>query len=173
MTPNDFSSMYADQLSFVWKSLRRLGVAERDLDDLTQEVFIVAFQRIASYEPSRPLRPWLFGIALRVASGHRRRAFVHREVGGSLPRFFFDQRPSPLDAAETAQTMARVLAALETLRMERKAVFILHDIDGHSIPEVAEALSIPVNTAYTRLRAARADFTTAYRGLTAEEPHEQ
>ncbi|MDP1922487.1 MAG: RNA polymerase sigma factor [Myxococcales bacterium] len=163
MSPADFAALYERELSYVWNSLRRLGVAPSDLDDLTQEVFVTAFQRIATYDAGRPLRPWLFGIAFRIASARRERAFVHKEVGGDAMPEAPDEAPSPHRAMENAQTLARVLKALETLRMERKAVFILHDIEGQSVPEVAAALSIPLNTAYTRLRAARADFTDAFR----------
>lgn len=169
VTPIDFSTLYANELSYVYRSLQRLGVPTRELDDLTQEVFITAFQRFDTYDQKRPLRPWLFGIAFRVASAQRNRAQVRREVAGELPDTR-DERPSPHDSAEHSQTLAKVLLALDTLRIERKAVFILHDIEGQSIPEVAAALAIPLNTAYTRLRAARAEFTEAFRRLAPESP---
>lgn len=168
MTPAEFAAVYRAEVSYVWKSLKRLGVPTADLDDLTQEVFVTAFQRFDTYDSRRPLRPWLFGIAFRVASALRQRASTRREVGGVAPTEPLDSGPTPLQVVENLQKRERVLRALDTLRLERKAVFILADIEGQSVPEVAEALSVPLNTAYTRLRAARADFTRAYR-QTAED----
>ncbi|MFZ5471315.1 MAG: RNA polymerase sigma factor, partial [Myxococcota bacterium] len=65
------------------------------------------------------------------------------------------------------QARELVLRALEPLHPDRKAIFILHDIDGCSVPQAAEALAVPVNTAYTRLRAARLDFSSQLRRLRA------
>lgn len=164
MTGDQFSALYAQELSWVWNSLRRLGVPVPDLDDLTQEVFVTAWQRLGSYDESRPLRPWLFGIAFRVAAARRNRAHVSREVSGVAVEAK-DERPSPEDDAAAAKTRAMVLKALEGLRIERKAIFILHDLEGLPVPEAAEVLEVPLNTAYTRLRAARQEFAEAFRRL--------
>lgn len=169
MTRDQFSALYAQEVSWVWQTLRRLGVPPHDLDDLTQEVFVTAWQRLDSYDDRRPLRPWLFGIAFRVASARRNRAHVSREVPDDALDVK-DERPSPEDDAAAAKTRALVLKALETLRLERRAVFILHDLEGQSIPEVAAVLEVPVNTAYTRLRAARQEFAEAFRKLKGGEP---
>lgn len=163
MTAAEFATAYTQQLQYVWHTLRRLGVAPPELDDLTQEVFITAFQRIDSYDDQRPLRPWLFGIAFRVASARRQRAVQRHEVSDTATPEVSDAAPSPQRSLEATQKLARVQAALDTLRLERKVVFILHDIEGLAMPEVARTLSIPLNTAYTRLRLARADFTEAWR----------
>lgn len=162
VTPTDFASLYAAELPFVWKSLRRLGASPADLHDLTQEVFTTAFERFSTYDPSRPLRPWLFGIAFRKLAAHRSRVVRAREVSAEALEVH-DERPGPEAAAENSLQMARVLKALEALRLERRAVFILHDIEGLSVPEVAASLSIPLNTAYSRLRLARAEFVVAFR----------
>src|SRR6266849_1516490 len=76
----DFDAIYGAEFPYVWHSLRRLGVQGRDLEDLTHDVFATAFRRRADYDPSRPMRPWLFGIAFRVASEFRRRAHTARVV---------------------------------------------------------------------------------------------
>lgn len=170
MTLPDFTKLYVQELSFVWNSLRRFGVPQSDLEDLTQEVFTAAFRGLDRFQPSRPVRPWLFGIAFRVASNQRRRVGARREVASEAAAAITDGRASPQTNVERAQTLERVQQALDTLSMERKALFILHDIEGHGMPEVAEALDVPLNTAYTRLRAARADFTAAYRKQSGEEP---
>jgi len=154
----DFRTVYESHFDYVFHSLRRLGVPTRDLEDLLHEVFL-AFYR-SGYDPERPLKPWLFGIAFRIASDWRRRAQNRYE----LPSEPLDA-PSPgLAADEQVELRERrrlVQAALEGIELERRAVFVMHDIDGLSMPEIAEVLEAPLNTLYSRLRLARADFAAA------------
>jgi RNA polymerase sigma factor (sigma-70 family) len=75
-----FRSVFDGELNFVWNTLRRFGVAERDLEDLAHEVFVVVDRQLGSYDPSRPLRPWLFTIAFRCASDYRRLARHRHET---------------------------------------------------------------------------------------------
>jgi RNA polymerase sigma-70 factor (ECF subfamily) len=74
-----------------------------------------------------------------------------------------DPAPNALDHLVQAEAMSLAQAALDTLDIERRAIFILHEIDGCAMPEVARVLTIPVNTAYSRLRVAREQFQTAVR----------
>lgn len=170
-TPNAFQAVYERELPYVHHSLLRLGVLPKDAEDLAQDVFVIAFRQFDSYDSSRPLRPWLFGIAFRVASGFRNRAqqaHEHQELSGALGGMAADGLTStPDDALASRQARELVLRALQPLHPDRRAIFILHDIDGCSVPEAAQALSVPVNTAYTRLRAARQDFTSQLRRLRA------
>lgn len=159
----DFNDIFRKQFGYVWNALRRLGVAERDLEDLTQQVFLDVYRRLDSFEPGRPIRPWLFGFALRAASNHRRLA---RHV---LELFRTQDAPSPglapdelLVARENAERAERALARVE---LNRRAVLLLHEVDGHTMPEIAEALQIPLNTAYSRLRLARDEYERAFRRL--------
>src|SRR5207248_771229 len=76
-----------------------------------------------------------------------------------------DPRPSAVDRLVEAESLSIGYAALERMELDRRAVFILHELDGSSIPDVARALSIPLNTAYSRLRAAREEFNDAARRL--------
>ncbi len=162
-----FREIFERELSYVFTTLRRLGVAESDREDLASEVFFRVFQRLEDYDPDRPIKPWLFAFALRVAAEHRRRARNrHEELGGAS------------DAAEDAIAPARsggddadlVYAALEALDLDKRAVLVMHDLDDQSVPEIARALAIPEGTAYTRLRAARAQFTAAVRRIQRRDP---
>src|SRR5262245_51695660 len=72
MTPPDFASVYRQHFAYVFRTLRRLGVRTAELDDLVQEAFTGLLRRMPDYEPDRPIEPWLFGIAFRVAAAHRR-----------------------------------------------------------------------------------------------------
>ncbi|MHB1845114.1 MAG: RNA polymerase sigma factor [Deltaproteobacteria bacterium] len=157
-------SLYQSEGQYVWNSLRRLGVRDADLEDLTHEVFIVALRRLPSYDPLRPIRPWLFGIATRVA-GHQRRWWRRRgETLGELPDVE-DPGPPPDEALADREQRALLIRALGRIKLERRAVLILHELDEVAIPEIARALSIPLNTAYSRLRIGRAELVAAVRRL--------
>ncbi len=162
-----FEDVYERERDYVWRSLRRLGVPERHLEDVAHDVLVVVHRKLDDYQPARPLRPWLFGIALRVASDFRRSAKNARET----PRDDLegvDESPHARGAdamLEEAQGRALVYRALDTLDDDRRAVFVLHEIDGEAVPAIAEALSIPVNTAYSRLRVAREEFAASVRRL--------
>ncbi len=162
--PLDPAAMYEAEADYVWNALRRLGVPERDRDDVCHDVFIAAFRRLDGYERSRPLRPWLFGFCLRTAARYRERARHRREVPGELPDAA-DPRAGAEDVVALSEKQRLVERALEGIELDRRGVFILHDIDGQGMPEIALALGLRLNTAYSRLRLARAEFTTALRRL--------
>jgi RNA polymerase sigma-70 factor (ECF subfamily) len=135
-------------------------VRAADVHDVAQEVFLTVHQRMADFDASRPVRPWLFGIAFR-------RALRHRSLARHLRELFdlgFDAPdPAPLadDQIARCEDRARVLAAIERIELHRRAVFILHEIDETPMPVIAATLEIPLNTAYSRLRLAREDFAKA------------
>lgn len=160
----DFAAVFEAELSYVHRALCRLGVRSADLEDLTHDVFLVVHESLPRFDARRPMRPWLFGIAFRVASDYRRRARFRREVPGEAEDAV-DVSP-PVDEQLAADEARRlVLRALDQIELDRRAVLVMHDIDGHGVPEIAEALAIPLNTAYSRLRLARADFKAAVRRL--------
>ena len=150
----DFAAVYRDHLEYVWRTLRRFGVAPKDLEDLAHEVFLVVHRRLADYDRARPMRPWLFGIAFRIASEHRRKVARRSEDADA------DELPAASDASPEQQAVQRQAIqlahrALATLDDDARAVFLLAELDGFAVTEVAHSLEIPVNTAYTRLRRAR------------------
>ena len=156
-TPLTFAAIFESEFAYVWNSARRLGVPERDLEDVSHDVFFRVYERWADYDQERPLRPWLFGFAFRVASDYRRRFSHRREVLG-VDTESIDPSRNALDQVIRAEALSVAQHALNGLEIERRAVFILHEIDGCPIPEVARSLSIPLNTAYSRLRLAREQF---------------
>jgi RNA polymerase sigma-70 factor (ECF subfamily) len=162
--PPDFTAIFDQHFDYVWFTLRRFGVPPRDLDDVAHDVFIQVYQHFDKYDPTRPLRPWLFGFAYRLASDYRRLA-RHRRETLDEPCDAVDGAPSAVDRAATRQTIDLVWTALEQLDLDRRAILVLHDIEGHSIPEVASALDIPLNTAYSRLRLARDQFAKSVHRL--------
>ena len=155
-----FREIFGSQFQYVWNALRRLGVPVRDLEDLTHDVFLRVYRQWHQFDPARPVRPWLFAFAFRVASDYRRRAAHRREVLEPAAESL-DPEPTAADQLERAEMLSAGWAVLETLDMGRRAVFILYELDGCSMPEVAMALGIPVNTAYSRLRLAREQFRSS------------
>jgi RNA polymerase sigma-70 factor (ECF subfamily) len=159
-----FDGIFREHFDYVWASLRRLGVADADRDDVAQDVFVTAYRRLGSYDTARPIRPWLFGIAARVAADHRRLARHGREVSEPCPERPA-REPGPERALEAAEARDLVVAALGRVGDERRPVIILHDIDEVPMVEIARALSIPLHTGYSRLRKARRELADAVRRL--------
>ena len=164
----DFPSLYKQEFGYAWRTLRRLGVRESDLPDLAHDFFIVVFRHISDYDSSRPVRPWLFGIAFRVVSDYRRSARFARETLDDAPDVVDRAQPADEQIAER-QARAAVMRVLEQLDLDRRAVLVMHDLEGQPVPEIAAALAIPVATAYSRLRLAREDLAAAVKRLRARE----
>jgi RNA polymerase sigma-70 factor, ECF subfamily len=161
----DFPTLYRSEFAYVWNTLRRLGAPTRDLEDLAHDLFVVVHRHLGDYDPGRPLRPWLFGIAVRVLSDYRRTFRNSRERldSRSPAGEAIDGRPAADEQLADAQARALLMTALDQLPPDRRAVLVMHDLDGIGVPEIAAALEIPLNTAYSRLRLARADLTAAVR----------
>jgi RNA polymerase sigma-70 factor, ECF subfamily len=166
--PLDLQTIYRSELAYVWKTLRRLGAPPADQEDLAHDVFLVVHRHLPDYDPTRPLRPWLFGIALRVVSDFRRLGRNLHEIPGERldPP---DAAPTPHEQVEERQARAQLMQALDTLDLDRRAVFVMHEIDEVPVPEIARTLDIPLNTAYSRLRLARADVAAFLGRLRRQE----
>lgn len=160
----DFDAVYREHIGYVWKSLQRLGTRSADLEDLAHDVFTIAYRKRESFDSERPVRPWLFGIAFRVASDNRRRARHSVEVSTETDYADPGQRHD-----ELAGKRRLCQSALAELNIEQRAVLVMHDLDGHTAPEIADAMQIPLNTVYSRLRLARAKFTMVVRRLDMEK----
>jgi RNA polymerase sigma-70 factor (ECF subfamily) len=166
----EFRAIFDREVSYVLNTLRRLGVREADLPDQTQEVFVVVHALMDDFDPARALRPWLFGIAYRTASRYRRLAKNAREIPTDLQeRAVADGAPLADEQLVRAQAMDLAIRALDAIDLPRRSVFIMSELDGVAMPEIARALDIPVNTAYSRLRLARADFSAALKRIRARD----
>jgi RNA polymerase sigma-70 factor, ECF subfamily len=156
----DLGAIFDEHFDYVWATLRRLGVRDADREDLVHEVFLKVHSRLSDYDPTRPLRPWLFGFAYRVAIDHRRLARHRVEVLGEPA----DARAATLDADERVAAIERrelLIKALDTLDLDHRAVLVMHDLDETPMPQIAEMLGIPLNTGYSRLRLARQHVAAA------------
>jgi RNA polymerase sigma-70 factor (ECF subfamily) len=161
--PRLFRTLYDDHIDFVWRNLRRLGVFESDVEDRAQEVFVVAHRRFEEFEDrGHGARAWLFQIVLRVASDARRHHRRHPEVpdgGDATERVGVE--PTQGDALARREALSRLDSALAEIDVDRRAVLVLHEIEEMTAPMIAQVLSIPLNTVYSRLRVARVKLEEA------------
>jgi RNA polymerase sigma-70 factor (ECF subfamily) len=165
----ELRAIYEAEFDYVWHCLRRFGVRRAELEDAAHEVFLVVHRRLSDFDPTRPLRPWLAGISFRVASDQRRRAHVRREVADANLEPPEDESKGPEALLEDQERRGLVNRALESLDLDRRAVLVLHDIDGHAMPAIAEQLEVPLNTCYSRLRLAREQFKSAVERIKAAD----
>jgi RNA polymerase sigma-70 factor (ECF subfamily) len=160
---SNFRAMYDAHVDFVWRNLRRLGVAEADGEDRTQEVFVVAHRRFAEYmDRGHGPRAWLFQIVLRVASDARRHNRRHPEVpdgGYALDRASIE--PPQTEAIARSEALSRLDAALASIDLGRRAVLVLHEIEEMTAREIGQVLGLPLNTVYSRLRVGRIELEQA------------
>lgn len=157
-----FDDVYEQTFDFAWRSARRLGVGAPSIDDVVQDTFVVVHRRLAEFEGRSSLKTWVFGILLRVVSDHRRSL---RRKGGlsELPHedLLPSSEASPAETLERTQAAALVNRLLDELDDDKRAVFVLAELEEVPAPEIAEVLGVPTNTVYSRLRAAREAFDKA------------
>ncbi len=166
----DLASVYETHFRYVWRCLRSLGVRDAQLDDALQDLFLVVQRRLPEFDGGAELRTWLYAIALRVARKYRERARrepasleAAREHTPELPE-------APEATGETAlarERLALARRALSALDDEKREVFVLARVEEMSAPEIAEVVGIPLNTVYSRLRAARLAFEAEITRLAA------
>lgn len=148
------ADLFREHGAFAWRAIRRFGVAERDADDACQEVFVVVHRRLGDFEWRSSARTWIYGIAARVAADYRKRAHVRREVITDAPPEVV-ATDDPHEHLSRRQARARLDAILDRLDDDKRAVFVLYEIEQATMQEIALALSCPLQTAYSRLHAAR------------------
>ena len=150
----EFAQVFSENAPYVWRALRRLGVSEADVEDVCQEVFLVVHRRLPGFEGRASIRTWLYGICLRAASSYRRRPHRGREEIASTPPE--ESIPAPQDDdLERKRALARLDAALDELDDDKRAVFVLYELEQLTMAEIAEATGCPLQTAYSRLHTAR------------------
>lgn len=156
-----FRSVYQEYLDFVWSSVRHLGVGTDAVEDVVQDVFIVIHAKLPTLRQPEALRSWIYGIARRVVSDHRRSSRSRTAASTKLGAEIDLRRPIQLSPHEIAERngeldlLERVLAKLDEPKRE---IFVMVEFLEMTVPEVAQALEIPLSSAYSRLRVARELF---------------
>jgi RNA polymerase sigma-70 factor, ECF subfamily len=156
----DVVAVHSAHRDFVWRSLQRLGVRDADLADMHQEVFVVVHRKLSTFDGSSRITTWLFGICLRVATAYRRRAHIKRERQDDGTVFDESASPSesPDQALERREAQMEVNAILDEMDLEKRAVFVMFELDGLRCEDIATVTGVPLGTVYSRLRAARKQF---------------
>lgn len=167
-----FDAVYAAHAAWVWQALRRHGVQESAVDDATQDVFVVIHRQLPKFESRSRIETWIYGIVIRVARDHRRR-HARKGHGDPLDESIASTAPSPLESAARAEAAALFVLLLETLDENKRDVFVMSELEGMSVPEMAEVLGVNPNTLYSRVRAARAEFEEAVQAWQAAHPTQE
>ena len=157
-------SLYRKYFDFVWSSVRRLGVSPAAADDVVQEIFVVIHSRLHTLEKPDALRSWIYGVVRRTVSTYHRSKRSMQASGAVLAAEPDAQRypATPLDIAEQNDQIKLLFGLLHELDVPKREVFMMAELDELTVPEIAEILEIPLNTAYSRLRAARQAFEEAF-----------
>lgn len=163
-----FALVYDQHFDFVWRSARRLGVAEANLDDVVQDVFVTVYRRLDVFEGRSQLKTWIFGILRHTVHDLRRTA--RRKPTEALVDEPIDlASPTPQDAVMHGEGSRLLHAVLLELGHDLREVFVLSELEQMSAPEVSAALSLNVNTVYSRLRTARKEFEAALKRLRSRD----
>jgi RNA polymerase sigma-70 factor (ECF subfamily) len=153
--PLDFARVYEAEFDFVWRSLRLLGVEPEAVEDAVQDVFSVVARRLGEFEGRSAVRTWLFAILQRVAANQRRRRRRKQRPLTPLDDDVPSQLPTQHAHLEAAQSIDTVQRFCDSLEADWRAVFVLSLLEELPAPEVSQALGIPVNTVYSRVRQLR------------------
>lgn len=156
-----FETIYHQYFDFVWAMTLRLGVSRAATDDVVQEIFLVVHSRLGTLREPESLRSWIYGIVRRTVSDHHRAQRTRAAFGSALAAEADLRQPAqqtPLELTEQSDQVKVLQSLLDELDPAKREVFILAELEELSVPEIAEALEIPLNTAYSRLRLAREAF---------------
>lgn len=161
--------LYRETAAQLHASLRRLTWPGADVDDMLQDVFLIALGRPEALQRASSARAWLWGIALRVAAARRRRHRVRTFLGlDRVPQLAAPK--GPLHELEQREAEALVASALEELSAKKREVLVLYEIDGLTGNGIAEALGCPLKTVWTRLFHARRELAAALEQRVGREP---
>lgn len=164
----DFTDVYERWFDDVVRWVRALGAPTSDIEDLAQEVFIVVRRKLPEFD-GRNLGGWLYGIALRTVSDHRRRAWWKNLFSRRREAPIAEMASPGLDPVrrlEQKEASERVHRLLARMSDKRRRAFVLFELEGYSGEEIAALEQVPVATVWTRLHHARKEFLAR---LEAEE----
>lgn len=170
----DFERTYTAYFHQVCRWLRAFGCPMAEVDDLAQETFLVVRRKLDGFD-GQNLAGWLYRIAQRTASDHRRRAWFRRLLSrsGEEPDSLSAGKGDPLQSLERRRAERVLQRALERMSPKRRVAFYLFEVEGYSGEEIAHLEDVPVNTVYTRIHHARKDFVRLVAELTEDGPGEK
>lgn len=166
-----FREVFERYARYVWRVLFALGVPEKDVEDASQQVFLVVHRKLARVDTTAPVRTFLYAICLRVASDFRRLASSKRErlVGDVPEQSVGASQESDALHREALERLQRTLKGIDS---QKRDVFVLYEIEGLEMQEIAGIVGCPLQTAYSRLHAARKAIYAAYERMIVEPSKE-
>lgn len=158
----DCVEAFERELDYLFVLLQRFGARPADVEDLLQDIFVVLRRHWPKLDTTRPLRPWLFGVAVRVVRAQRRRAAreVLRDVVDPV-----GSAPSPEVGLEEQESLALLRGALDHVPTARRSVIVMHELEGIEVAEIARRLDMTRIGVYTRLYKGRRELASAVRRL--------
>lgn len=167
-TQLSFDSIYRDLFDDVAHWVRALGAHDADVEDLTQEVFIILRRKLPGFD-GQNLGGFLYRIIQRTVRDHRRSAWYRHVRGRPEPLSTLDSMsPTGVDAVQRHEGRRLLDAILARMSEKRRTAFILFEIEGYGGEEIARIHGIPLKTVWTRLHHARKDFLRIASDLPAE-----
>jgi RNA polymerase sigma-70 factor, ECF subfamily len=139
----------------------RLGVEATELDDVVQEIFVTVHERLYTLKRPEALRSWIYGIVRRVVCAHRRAkrtALQLQETESIDPEMVILELTTPHQLTERSEQVRLLWSLLEKLDPPKREIFVLTELEEMTAPEIAAAIDAPLNTVYSRLRAARREL---------------
>jgi RNA polymerase sigma-70 factor (ECF subfamily) len=167
-----FESIYAQYVNFVRLSARYFGITPPAMDDVVQEIFMVVHRKLATLRQPESLRSWIYGIVRRTVTDYHRAQRTRHASDLVLSLYVETQQetqPTPLELTEQSEAAELLKTLLDEIDPRKREVLILVEAEGMTVPEISNGLEIPVDTVYTRLRAARIAFEAALRRRIARE----
>lgn len=151
---------FHEHFDAMWRLAARLGVPREHVDDVVQEAFITADRRARDIAPGAERR-FLMSVTVKLAANQRRRRKTQRLALAEVERTPPEASPSAEQLLARKQLRELLDLALAELNPEQRAVFVLHELEGCAVTEIATLLEIPLGTAASRLARAREKFSKA------------
>jgi RNA polymerase sigma-70 factor (ECF subfamily) len=163
-----FDEAYQSCFAFVFRNARRLGVRDRSIDDVVQEVFLVVHRRLGEYDERLPLKAWVYGILSRVVRDYRRtirrkeHGVISTETDSSSHMALAPAALDPGRQAEQQEAWRLLLELLDCLDDDKRELLVLAELEQMTVPEISTALGTNLNTTYSRLKAAKKAFAEVH-----------
>ncbi|MDQ3265878.1 MAG: sigma-70 family RNA polymerase sigma factor [Myxococcota bacterium] len=168
-----WAELYAAHVQDVARWVSRLGGPDSDLEDLVQETFLVARQKLPAFRGEAKTSTWLFRICHNVVRGKRRRLSWRRWLGGDSNEtagHLVDPGPAPDVQLDQRRSVAALYRALDRLREPKRTVLILFELEGMSGEQIAELTGVKPGTVWVQLHRARQELAVL---LKAQQPQEE
>lgn len=167
----DLAAFFREHHAFVWRSARRLGAPTHALDDVVQDVFLALSRDLQRFDGRSSIKTWLFGVTANVVRMHHRGEVRRRrrnEAAGGLV-----VAGPPCDEAERHAAVDLLDRLIRKLDPDKRAVFVLIELEDVDPKDVARAFGLSVNTVHSRLRLARERLASEVRRMRARKEAER